>query len=109
MATGLTGLLALAACSTAPATPEGKADLRHSSADTLAQAQKNDPSLRTVIDTSAGYAVFPSVGKGAIGVGGAYGKGDVYQRGAVVGYCDMTQASIGLAAGRAGVYGDSGV
>jgi lipid-binding SYLF domain-containing protein len=34
-----------------------------------------------------------------VGIGGAYGKGDVYQTGAVVGYCDMTQASIGLALG----------
>ncbi|MEI8195532.1 MAG: YSC84-related protein, partial [Phycisphaerae bacterium] len=47
----------------------------------------------------AGYAVFPSIGKGAIGIGGAYGKGDLYQNGVVVGYCDMTQASIGFQLG----------
>jgi lipid-binding SYLF domain-containing protein len=99
MAAGLAGLFALAACATAPATVEGKASLRHTSSDALSQAQVNDPSLRNVIRTSAGYAVFPEVGKGAIGIGGAYGKGDVYQNGAVVGYCDMTQASIGLALG----------
>jgi lipid-binding SYLF domain-containing protein len=96
---GLTGILALASCSTAPSTAAGKSDLRDSSADALNQAQQNDPSLRDVIQASAGYAVFPSVGKGAIGVGGAYGKGDVYQSGAVVGYCDMTQGSIGLQLG----------
>ena len=99
MAAGVLGLLALAACATAPATTEGKSDLRHTSAEALSQAQTNDPSLRNVIRQSAGYAVFPSIGKGAIGIGGAYGKGDVYQNGAVVGYCDMTQASIGLALG----------
>jgi lipid-binding SYLF domain-containing protein len=99
LAAGITGLIALAACSTAPPTVAGKTDLRHSSADALSQAQDNDPSLRNVIQDSAGYAVFPSVGKGAIGVGGAYGKGDVYQNGAVVGYCDMTQGSIGLQLG----------
>jgi lipid-binding SYLF domain-containing protein len=55
--------------------------------------------MQNLIQNSAGYAVFPSVGKGAIGVGGAYGKGDVYQSGAVVGYCDMTQGSIGLQLG----------
>jgi lipid-binding SYLF domain-containing protein len=96
---GLTGLLALASCSTAPSTPAGKSDLRDSSADALNQAQQNDPSLHGVIQNSAAYAVFPSVGKGAIGVGGAYGKGDVYENGAVVGYCDMTQGSIGLQLG----------
>jgi lipid-binding SYLF domain-containing protein len=95
----LTGLLALPACSTAPRSPEAKAELRRSSADALAQAQQSDPTLRDVIRNSAGYAVFPSVGKGAIGIGGAYGKGDVYQNGVVVGYCDLTQASIGFQLG----------
>ncbi len=95
----LTGALALSACNTAPQTREGKQDLRHTSADTLANAQTNDPSMRPVIQNSAGYAVFPEVGKGAVGVGAAYGKGDVYQGGTVVGYCDMTQASIGFQLG----------
>src|SRR5580658_4053758 len=96
---GLVGLPALPGCTTAPTSPQGKADLRHSSADALAQAQQNDPTLREFIGSSAGYAVFPSIGKGAIGVGGAYGKGDVYQSGTPIGYCDMTQATIGLALG----------
>jgi lipid-binding SYLF domain-containing protein len=95
----LIGLLGLAACSTAPTSKEGKEDLRRSSRDTLEQAQKNDPSLVKVIQASAGYAVFPNIGKGAIGIGGAYGKGDVYQNGVVVGYCDMTQGTIGLQLG----------
>ncbi len=96
---GLMGLLALGACATAPATHEGKENMRNSSADALNRAQQNDPSLVHFIGNSAGYAVFPSIGKGAVGVGGAYGKGDLYQNGAVVGYCDMTQASIGAQLG----------
>lgn len=99
IAAGLTSLLALAACATAPASAEGKADLQRSAAETLSQAQKNDPSLRDVIRKSAGYAVFPSIGKGAIGIGGAYGKGALYQSGALAGYCDVTQGSIGFALG----------
>jgi lipid-binding SYLF domain-containing protein len=102
IAAGLVGLLSLSACSTAPSSVEGKSDLRRSSADALSQAQHNDPSLRNVIDDSAGYAVFPTIGKGAAGVGGAYGKGDVYQGGAAVGYCDMTQVTIGLQLGGQG-------
>ena len=43
--------------------------------------------------------MFPTVGKGAIGVGGAYGKGVVYHRGSFVGYCDLSQASIGFQLG----------
>jgi lipid-binding SYLF domain-containing protein len=99
LALGLTSLLALAACTTAPDTHEGKENLRRSSAQALAQAEQNDPTLANLIRESAGYAVFPSIGKGAVGIGGAYGKGDVYQNGSVIGYCDMTQASIGFQLG----------
>jgi len=43
--------------------------------------------------------VFPKISKGAAGVGGAYGKGVLFQNGRIVGYCDVSQASIGLAIG----------
>jgi lipid-binding SYLF domain-containing protein len=44
---------------------------------------------------SYGYAIFPNVGSGAIGIGGAYGKGRVYVAGHWVGYTDMKQISLG--------------
>jgi lipid-binding SYLF domain-containing protein len=44
---------------------------------------------------SYGYAVFPTIGKGGIGIGGAYGKGRVYGRGNYTGDTSMTQLSIG--------------
>src|SRR4051812_5398247 len=99
IAASILGILAFSSCNTAPPSAEGKQHLRHTAEDALNQAMQTDASLREVIRTSAGYAVFPEIGKGAIGVGGAYGKGDVYQGGSVVGYCDMTQASIGLQLG----------
>ena len=99
LAAALLSLLPLSACSTAPKSAEGKAELHRSSADALRDAQNNDPTLREVIRKSAGYAVFPSIGKGAVGIGGAYGKGNVYQGGVEVGYCDMTQATIGFQLG----------
>jgi lipid-binding SYLF domain-containing protein len=49
-----------------------------------------------------GYAVFPTIGKGGIGVGGAYGKGRVYQQGRVIGETSMTQLSIGFQLGGQG-------
>ena len=48
---------------------------------------------------SYGYAVFPTVGKGGIGIGGAYGKGRVYAGGNYVGDTSMTQLTIGLQLG----------
>jgi len=50
-------------------------------------------------DSAYGYAVFPTIGKGAIGFGGAYGKGHVYEKGAYVGNCSMSQATIGFQLG----------
>jgi len=46
-----------------------------------------------------GYALFPTVGKGAFWIGGAYGKGRVYTGGRHVGDTSLTQISIGLQAG----------
>jgi len=48
---------------------------------------------------SYGYAVFPTIGKGGIGIGGAHGKGRVYERGAYIGDTSMTQLTIGLQLG----------
>jgi lipid-binding SYLF domain-containing protein len=50
-------------------------------------------------DKSYGYAVFPTVGKGGLVIGGARGKGKVYARGAYVGDSVMTQISVGFQLG----------
>jgi lipid-binding SYLF domain-containing protein len=46
-----------------------------------------------------GYAVFPTIGKGGIGIGGAHGKGRVYAKGKYVGDTSMTQLTVGLQLG----------
>lgn len=89
----------LAGCSTAPKSEAARAEIQDEAATALATAQKNDPTLTPVLNSAAGYAVFPTVGKGAIGVGGAYGRGVLYEGGTMVGYCDLSQASIGLQLG----------
>jgi lipid-binding SYLF domain-containing protein len=48
---------------------------------------------------SYGYAVFPSIGKGGLGVGAAHGSGHVYEQGKYVGDTTMNQVSIGFQAG----------
>ena len=58
-----------------------------------------DPGLGELLRRSYGYALFPKVTKGGLGVGGAYGRGVVYERGRHVGYSDLSQASVGLQAG----------
>lgn len=51
------------------------------------------------IDEAYGYAVFPTIGKGGIGIGGAFGEGCVYRGGVHTGSVDMGQVSIGLQLG----------
>jgi len=91
--------LTASGCATAPKSSEGKADIIKDADRALAKARRSDPTVDRVLDDAYGIAVFPKVGKGAVGVGGAYGKGVVYENGNVVGYCDMTQGSIGFQLG----------
>jgi len=50
-------------------------------------------------DGCYGYAVFPTIGKGGLVVGGAHGKGRVFEQGVHVGDTTMNQVSIGFQAG----------
>lgn len=50
-------------------------------------------------DKSYGYAVFPTIGKGGIGIGGAHGSGKVYRQGTPIGTSKMTQLTVGLQLG----------
>jgi len=49
--------------------------------------------------TAYGYAVFPTIGKGGVGIGGAFGNGRVYERGKYVGDTSMTQLTVGFQLG----------
>lgn len=92
-------MLFLTGCETVPGTESARDTLHGSAQNTLNEMTATDPTLRDVLDKSAGYAVFPEVGKGAFIVGGAYGRGVVFERGRRIGYADISQASVGLQAG----------
>jgi lipid-binding SYLF domain-containing protein len=67
---------------------------------TLAAFMKTDPGLSRFVDSAAGYAVFPSVGKGGVGIGGAHGSGVLFARGGVpLATVKMNQVSVGLQLG----------
>jgi lipid-binding SYLF domain-containing protein len=66
--------------------------------DTIA-VFKNAGASSTFFSRSYAYAVFPTVGSGAFGVGGAYGKGRVYVHGVYSGNATMGQVSLGFQAG----------
>ena len=60
---------------------------------------KRDDSLSSEIAKAAGYAVFPGVGKGGIGLGAAYGNGQVVVNGTAIAKTSLTQVTIGLQLG----------
>jgi lipid-binding SYLF domain-containing protein len=60
---------------------------------------KGNQTVAPYFNSAYGYAVFPTIGKGAIGIGGAHGKGQVYTGGAVTGFTSMTQITIGFQLG----------
>jgi len=58
-----------------------------------------DPLLKAIFERSAGYVIFPNVGKGGFIVGGAAGNGAVYEHGKLVGMAKLSQVTIGFQAG----------
>ena len=49
--------------------------------------------------SSYGYAIFPTIGKAGIGIGGAHGSGKVYKQGTPIGTSKMTQVTVGFQLG----------
>jgi len=60
---------------------------------------KKDKWMEPLFSNSWGYVIFPNVGKGGLGVGGASGNGAVYEKGSLVGMASLKQITIGLQAG----------
>ncbi len=52
--------------------------------------------MKSLFDKSYGYVIFPNVGKGAVGVGGASGNGAVYENQRLIGMAKMIQVSVGF-------------
>ena len=66
------------------------------SQETIEKFQEKSWVMESILEDSYGYAVFPSIGKGGFGIGGAYGKGTLYENGILVGDAKMTQVSVGF-------------
>ncbi len=65
----------------------------------IAKFKEKDPGLAKTFKEAYGYVVFPTVGKGGIGIGAARGKGYVYEHGRLIGRSTLTQVTLGLQLG----------
>jgi lipid-binding SYLF domain-containing protein len=91
----------LTGCGSTPSagTPDERSAIHNQCVAALNDMKAADPTLQSKMDSAYGYAIFPSVVNGAFAVGGAYGKGEVYKQGNLLGYADMSQANIGFQIG----------
>jgi lipid-binding SYLF domain-containing protein len=79
--------------------PDTNNEMQLSVAKAILDVKNSDPSIDKFFKESAGYAVFPRVGKGGIGIGGAHGKGLVIVNDKAVGRTSLSQVTIGLQLG----------
>ncbi len=75
----------------------GRHELRQ--AEQTVASFRAEPALRPYFDKAVGYAVFPTVGKAAFVLGGAYGTGKVFEQGNLIGGARISKASIGFQVG----------
>jgi lipid-binding SYLF domain-containing protein len=82
-----------------PAIADDPSQLTREVVESRADFVKNDPGLEQEIAESAGYALFPAVGKGGFGIGGAYGIGQVIVDGLPVARTTLMQVNVGFQLG----------
>lgn len=82
-----------------PAQAKAARQEEESAVEAVARFKEADPSLKSFFDQARGYVVFPTVGKGGLWVGGAYGQGLVYEQGQLVGRASITQLTAGAQIG----------
>lgn len=87
--------VAMVGCRAAPETAGEAKALKSETQAALDQLYSWAPDMKQDIQDAYGYVVFPSIGKAGLVVGGAYGRGEVFRQGEMIGYADITQASVG--------------
>ncbi|MGE0450304.1 MAG: YSC84-related protein [Vicinamibacterales bacterium] len=91
--------VALGLAAAAPAGADERSRLTEEVNEARAALTEKDPSLAAEISRAAGYALFPGVGKGAMGIGAARGTGQVVVKGNHVAKVTLTQVTIGFQLG----------
>lgn len=86
-------------CTVAPRSAPAKKVLDAQVDETVSIFKSHAPYIDTFFKNSYAYAVLPKVFKGAFFIGGAHGKGEVFENQKMVGFCSMSQATLGFSFG----------
>ena len=90
-------LFAALAVTTAYAWDPKEVEERHEKAmEAKAEMLDKDADMQRFFDSAVAYVIIPTVGKGGIGIGGARGKGLLYEGGAITGEVTLTQLTFGF-------------
>ena len=76
--------------------PEGNEEALAKAQATVDILLEKNPKMQKYFDAAAGYVVIPTVGKAGFGIGGARGKGLLFEGGEPTAEVTMTQLSIGF-------------
>ena len=86
-------------CSTGSITKEEGDALFKQAQASRQEWNKVDPQFEAFAKKGYGFAFFPEITKGGLVIGGAHGRGVVYEKAQHMGYADLTQMSLGFQAG----------
>jgi lipid-binding SYLF domain-containing protein len=93
------GAALVAGCARTPPTQARRTELDSAAAQAKEAMLNKDPSVRSLLDQSAGYIVFPEVKEGGFIVGGAGAEGVIYEQGRPTGYARLSRVSVGAQVG----------
>jgi lipid-binding SYLF domain-containing protein len=99
LVTTLAAVVALGWAGTTWALDDATRDAVIDAKQALGEFKKADPGLKDRMKESIGFAVFPNVTKGGIGLGGARGNGVLFEKGKAIGTTTMTQVTVGAQLG----------
>jgi lipid-binding SYLF domain-containing protein len=90
-------VFAALAASTANAWDPEEIEERHEKAqEAKAEMLAKDADMQRFFDSAVAYVIIPTVGKGGIGIGGARGKGLLYEGGQITAEVTLSQLTIGF-------------
>ena len=102
--TSVLSILLLTSVTSAFSASAADGDLAAEAQKAIKVLQTTDSALTNLFTGAAGFAVFPSVGKGGLIFGGEHGKGIVYEEGEPIGEATLTEINVGPQVGAQSFY-----